>query len=241
MKNLEKLVNKTQIIDTQNALLLLLTQHLKPAFGASKALDHELAAIAAMQIIGYLPNYPTEYELITQLRVTKAKARSLIYQLELRAITGQDEIEARVKLALRSPRLVKDGEKYLLEIDSPLVLDALRHRLRHLNHVADSSFQPALVKLSAKALVALIEHYIPSGERHAVEAILRKAGIQGSDLRSLLVAMLQVAGKKIAGEVGGQVVENLGSRATSLIGDVFDKSAAALNEWLQPRQVATTS
>jgi hypothetical protein len=78
-----------------------------------------------------------------------------------------------------------------------MVLDALRNRLRQLDHVADSSFESALVKLSANALVALIEHYIPSEERPVVEAILRKAGIQRSDLHSLLAAILQVAGKKL--------------------------------------------
>ncbi len=238
---MNQFANSIQPIGAKNALLLLLSQHLNPAYVASKALNHELTPIAAMQIIGFLPEQPSEYELITQLRVTKAKARNLIHQMDLRAITGQDDIEARVKLALRSPRLVKDGEKYLLEIDSPLVLDALRNRLRHLNHVADSSFQPALVKMSANALVALIEHYIPSNERPTVEAVLREAGIQGSDLRSLLTAMLRAAGKKIAGEVGGQIAQRLSSQATTLIGDVFDKSTTALGDWLHPRQVDTTN
>ena len=197
MTIVNKLVDNIHRVSAQNTLLLLLTQHLQPAFGTSKALDHELAAIVAMQIIGFLPEQPSEYDLITHLRVTKAEARSLIYQMELCAITGQDDIVARVKLALRSPRLVKDGEEYLLEIDSPLVLDALCSRLRRLNHVTDSSFQCSLVKISATALVTLIEHFMPPDDRPAVAAILREAGIQSSDLRSLLTAMLQAAGKKL--------------------------------------------
>jgi len=114
-----------------------------------------------------------------------------------------------------------------------LVLEVLRNRLRLLNHVADSSFQPSLVKLSANTLVALIEHYLPKAERQAVESALRNVDIEGSDLRVLLIGMLQQAGKKIAGAAGNKLAQKIVIQFANIIGYVLYGSGNEIINWFR--------
>ena len=127
-----------------------------------------------------------------------------------------------VKSLFTSPRLVKAGDKYLLEIDSPLVSDAVRHRLRQLDHVTDASFQASLVKLPADALVAMVAHYLPEAERAQTIQRLRDASAPGTDLPSWLKAMLVRVGSKLAEEVGERVVDHAGEQANTWIRPLFN-------------------
>lgn len=76
------------------ALKDLLIPHFAPVFGAAKVVEHEVAAFRALKLLGYLPALPDEYDLVMALRVTKVKARSLLYQFALRARSNPAEIDA---------------------------------------------------------------------------------------------------------------------------------------------------
>lgn len=60
------------------ALEIFLAPHTSPVFGAAKSVEHEVAALNALKLLGYLTNNADEFELVESLRVTKPKARALL-------------------------------------------------------------------------------------------------------------------------------------------------------------------
>ena len=90
------------------------------------------------------------------LRVTKVKARSLLYQVALRTKTNPAEIDAALRQLLSQPRVAKYGDKVFIEVADPLLMDQLRQRIRQLNFISDGSFSGSIAKLPIAALSALI-------------------------------------------------------------------------------------
>jgi hypothetical protein len=48
-------------------------------FGAAKTVEHEIAALNALKAIGYISQDADEFDLVEKLRITKSKARLLLY------------------------------------------------------------------------------------------------------------------------------------------------------------------
>ena len=186
----------------------LLAAHFSPVFGAAKAIEHEVAAYEALRDLGILNHQPDEYELVMRLRVTKAKARNLLYQAQLRALQDETVLENQLRELIANPLLdtgSTKGTHWVLEVPSPLLMDALRNRIRRLRFVSDGSFSPSLAVIHKKVFPALIENLIEPDKRPAVCEALRKAdpnNSEGANLRDLLGGMLTELGHKAAGEAG---------------------------------------
>ena len=63
----------------QKALQFLLKPQAAPVFGAAKTVEHEIAGLQALKVLGVIRPAADEFDLVESLRVTKTKARSLIY------------------------------------------------------------------------------------------------------------------------------------------------------------------
>jgi hypothetical protein len=90
-----------------------------PVFGAAKVIEHEISAILALKKLGYLNNEADDYEYVEKLRITKAKARNLMYQESLRQNL---DVNDELRRILTNPRIQKDSKGiYLIEVPYPLV------------------------------------------------------------------------------------------------------------------------
>ena len=107
-----------------SALKALLERVLDPAFGALPKSEIELLILAALGEIGAISSEPGVYELVSKLRVTRTKARNLIYERELRRLSTT-ELDSRVKNLLKRPIIQKTGDQFVLEVENPLVSDHL--------------------------------------------------------------------------------------------------------------------
>lgn len=209
------------------ALKDMLAPHAAPVFGAAKVVEHEVAAFRALQRLGYLPTQPDEYDLVMALRVTKPKARSLLYQVALRRTFSKEETDAALRQLLSQPRVSKEGDKVLIEVADPLLMDRLRQRVRQLNFISDGSFSGSLAKLPVPALSALIEDLIPEDQRPAICQILKKQGVRGDDRQGLIAAVVGQLGKRAAGTAGERLAEQIGDE----IGDFFVENASSAFDW----------
>ena len=72
-------IEKASSRQLQEALRFLLQPHAAPVFGAAKTVEHEVAALQALKVLGVIRPAADEFDLVESLRVTKTKARSLIY------------------------------------------------------------------------------------------------------------------------------------------------------------------
>jgi hypothetical protein len=73
-------IDRASADELREALRIMFKAHASPIFGAARVFEHEIAALGALQHLQCLPAQSDEYELVMALRVTRAKARSLLYQ-----------------------------------------------------------------------------------------------------------------------------------------------------------------
>ncbi len=190
----------------QKILAELLESYLDPAFGTLPKKEVDLLMVQTMETLGYISKEPSLYELVTQLRVTRAKARNLIYDMELRRL-NTSELDERVKEALKHPLLQKQGELFVLEIENPLVIDHLRSTLQSLGYASDGSFSPSLVKITLSAVAALLEHYLTTAEQQRLQKILVKAGAPDTSFQGVIKSTVKAIAKKIAKDSGDAMVD----------------------------------
>jgi len=197
--------------------------YLSPAFGALPKKEIDLLVMKALEKIDYINRDPTLYELVQKLRVTRMKARNLIYDQELRRLNTA-ELDKRVKDALLHPILQKDGELFLLEIENPLVSDHLRSKIQKLEFISDSSFSPSIVKLPLIAIVAVIEDYLSKEERDNVKDDLIKAGAPDTSLQGILKSTLKIAAKKLASDTGEALVDSVSGYLSPILDNAVDSA-----------------
>ena len=150
------------------ALEHLPAAHALPVFGAAKQVEHEVAALRALKILGALPDNADEYTLVTTLHITNAKARNLLYQDALRTLTSPKQIDDALRAIAMQPNAVKDGDLFLLEVPQPVLMDALRQSVRQLDYLTDDSCAESIARFPQRAFAALNEDLVPPAERNSM-------------------------------------------------------------------------
>jgi hypothetical protein len=202
----------------RDTLSILLTPHFNPVFGAAKTVEHEVAAINALQKMGVLSINPESFELITKLRVTKAKATSLLYQVELRRGIDDAAWNNRIKNVLLSPVISKGSDYLSVNVDTPLLKDVIRERLKKLGVAVDDSFSSDLLRIPSSGFMKLVVSLMTLQEQALAEAKLAEGGVVISKGKGLVQGLAQKFGEKFAGEAGGALGKEAAQWLTALFG-----------------------
>ncbi len=211
----------------RQVLAELLERYLDPAFGALPKKEIDLLILNTLQSLGYVSDEPTLYDLVSRLRVTRSKARNLLYDTELRRL-DTEALDGKLRIALKRPIMQKQAELFVLEIENPLVIDHLRARLQHLGHATDGSFSPSLVKVSLDALVALLEDYLSESQQEQARRALVRAGAPDTSLSGVLKATVRAIAGRFAREAGEAVVGRVSEFVTLLLDGVIDEAATVV-------------
>ena len=223
--DIKLIINALPEAKAKAVLAQLLERYLTPAFAALPKNEVELLVLDALEQVGAISADPQLYELVSKLKVTRAKARRLIYDRELRHSSSAD-LDAKVKALLKRPLLQKQGELFVLEVENPLVSDHLRDKVQQLGYVSDGSFSPSLIKLGLEAITALIADLLRADEQEQVRLALIAAGAPDGSFRGVLKATL----KKVASKVAADSGEALMDKAAGYLAPIVDASIAALGE-----------
>ncbi|MDH5607270.1 MAG: hypothetical protein OEY93_10305 [Anaerolineae bacterium] len=220
--------------DPQGARLILaelLDAYLDPAFGALPKKEIDLIIMRALESLHFIDHDPDLYQLVTRLRVTRAKARNLLYEQELRRLS-QGDLEKRVRETLKRPILQKQGELFLLEIENPLVGDHLKSKIQKLGYASDGSFNPGLIKLPLKAITALIEGIYKEDKKDikAIQAALIKAGAPDTTVRGVIKAAIKAVARKFAEETGEVLVDSVGEYMGPIVDGALESAAEKFSE-----------
>jgi len=211
--------NKDTLIQIIN---ILLEKHSSPVFGAVKQIEHEVAAIKALKLLDYIDDNADEYDYVDKLKVTKAKARSLMYQETLRKNIDFDE---ELKKILQNPTIQKDSKgMYLIEVSNPLIMDKLRKKVRDLGFISDESFSGSLAKVSREALIGLIDSLVQFDEKNKVLNQLKKQGYPDNTFKAFIQKSLLKVGSKIADDTGEEIAKNVGTFCKDFLVDLSSKS-----------------
>ena len=223
--DIKLIINALPEANAKAVLAQLLERYLTPAFAALPKNEVELLVLDALEQVGAISADPQLYELVSKLKVTRPKARRLIYDRELRHSSSAD-LDAKVKALLKRPLLQKQGELFVLEVENPLVSDHLRDKVQQLGYVSDGSFSPSLIKLGLEAITALIASLLSTAEQEQVRLALVAAGAPDGSFKGVLKATL----KKLASKVAADSGEALLDKAAGYLAPIVDASIAALGE-----------
>jgi len=209
----------------QSALLALLSPYFRPTFGAGKTVEHEVSVLRALELLSVVPAGATELDLVMTLRVTRAKARALLYQVQLADVQDLAALDNHVREVLARPRLGALGSRdagsvvWLLDVPFPLVADRIRQLVRQEGFISDGSFSPTLIKLSSNAYGAVVASLIPLPERDALLTEARRSlkASQATDLRSIFGDVFGHLGKQISGELGGRLSQDVADELFDLL------------------------
>ncbi|GHD68469.1 hypothetical protein [Jeongeupia chitinilytica] len=219
------IIERVDEATVRKALSDLLAGYLNPVFGALPKGEVELLFLNALEQTGAIGTDPELYELVSKLRVTRAKARGLIYARELRRSSG-DELDAKVKALLKKPLIQKDGEVFVLEVENPLVSDHLRAKVKQLGYLSDGSFSPSIVKLGLDAISALAEDSVADADKESLRLALVAAGAPDTSLKGIFKAAL----KKVASKVAADTGEALMDKVSDYMAPLIDASVDAILE-----------
>jgi hypothetical protein len=225
LKKLDQFIQDADIIKLHDVLKVLLKPHASPVFGAVKVIEHEIAALNALRMLGYLASNADEYSLVEGLRVTKAKARSLLYNSALRQMDDESEVDAQLRLIVGRCILCKDGDMFLFEVPQPLTMDRFRQRVRKLGFISDGTFSGSVARIPGDALVALVEALMPMPEAQKKSTIkkLHAAGYEGKDFASIIKRVAISAASTVGGKVAGYLAEETANVLWPFLTGKFDQ------------------
>lgn len=213
-------VNNADEGRSRKALKILLDSHASPIFGAAKTIEHEVAALNALKVLGYIQENADEYDLIEKLRITKTKARSLLYQVALRQTDSKEsEIVSSIKKILENGQILRDNNFYMIEVSDPLTMDRLRKRIRSAGNLSDRSFSDSIAKLSEKALTELVKGLLPEDQRKEIEKKLIDSGLPDDTFTGFIKSILNGVAERYAGEVGVRISSKIGEEFRKLYAD----------------------
>lgn len=194
--------------------------YLTPSFGSISKRDTDILLFEMLKSLGFFKNPKDVYEVLLKLKVTRSKARNLIYESELR--NEEVDLELELQKILLSPVFLKEGKKISLEIDNPLLIDHLRYRLKEERYLSDGSFAPEVVKISTEAFSSLVKSFIKDEE--GLQKILEEAGLSKKDKAKDAV---EVIVKLIIGRfIGEEVSKAVGEHVSDYLGLLLDGSKA---------------
>jgi len=226
MQNIINQLNQTDSEKVKKAFIELLQDYLTPAFGSMTKRDFDIILFIKLQQLGIFRKNPELYDLVTQLRVTRPKARNLLYESKLRQ-SSRDDLDRELKELLQKPIFLKENDKIGIEIDNPFLIDHLRAKLKQLNYITDGSFSPEMVKLTTEAFAALLESYLPNDSKKEIKKALVEIGAEpDTSLKGILKGAFKKLGTKLADEAGGHAAEAVGE----YLGPLIQGAASAVKD-----------
>ena len=224
----------------------ILTRVTQPAFGVLPQRELDLMMFQLMRETGVLEPDASLYSLMTSLRISRAKARNLMFEAEIRETEGGGSLDARVRAAISSPRgFVRDGSYLVLGIENPVVQAHMRERVRALGHITDASFDSTLVRIKPDALAALAEDLMDDDDRSVFREAMIEAGYDKDEslrtaLREGLVHLAGLAVGEPAAKIGAGYLEDLADFLAPHARKAKDRVLAIFRGAAEARRAAAT-
>lgn len=208
--------------EKRNSELLkeFLNDYKKPSFGSLSKREIDLRVFELLVETGVVdPNAPI-FSLISTLKVSRAKARALVYDYNLRKKDGST-LKDDLKELLKEGSVEK--EKYIkIEIDNPYLIDYIRNILRDKRLIADGSFKPELLVLSMNAYSCLLEACLSDEEQAYVRRQLYGDSLAKEAFSAIALGLVE----KYAGEKTAESLINFGKLA-------IEQKGSSIKAWFR--------
>jgi len=211
MNLIPTLLNKKEAETIKEAFIELMKAYNSPAFGSITKRDFEIELFLQLQKLGLIEKNPSLYEVVSKLKITRTRAKNLIYEANLWNKSTED-LNMELKEVLSQPSFLNDGRHISIDVENPLLQDHIKSILKTLKHITDGSFSSDILKLTPEGYIALyLDVFGIKDENLKVATDYFKENGLMSDLspKAILVGLIKHTGQKYFGEIGGQVAENV--------------------------------
>ncbi len=218
-------INKliTSLDDSENAKQFsknFIETFTTPAFGAISKTEVDNLVFGLLVEVGVLDPKSQVYEIARDLNVTPAKARNLLFQWQLRSMGKGDVLKNDLIEALTSVRFSKDGDLLSFGVESPILREELRSRLKHLRIYADASFSSEIVRISVEHFVEFLDNFLGEFEKKNIrQALLRDNQIEDNTYKAVACRILKGIAEKAADKAGGELIDLFGEAVRGLLED----------------------
>jgi hypothetical protein len=149
-----------------------LTQYLIPAFGARSKTEIDLLVFGCLIQAGVIDPHAPIYDTARALNITPTRVRNLLFNWQLRSTSAETDLHNELILVLQQTRFAKDGTLMSFGIESPLLREEVRARLRRRGVFADASFSQELVRLPVDAFVEFLDELVDEPTKAELPRIL---------------------------------------------------------------------
>ena len=200
----------------------LIMAYINPAYGSMSKRDFDILLFMKLQELELIEEDPDLYDIVSSLKVTRAKARNLLYEAKMRN-SSEEKINEELKSLLSKPIFFKASDKIAIEISNPLLADHLRWKLKKLGYITDGSFSAELIKMSERAYIAIFEDMVPDESKDKIQAALIKCGAQNNTgLKDILLSVLKRLATLAIGKVGEDLVDIGSDYLTTILSSKID-------------------
>jgi hypothetical protein len=175
------------------------------AFGILPKTEIDLQIFSFLAAKGVIDIDGPSYRMARALNITPAKARTLLFQHQLRTVSEGDT-DHEVMMTITTARYWKDGDKLSFGVSSPLVRAAISAKMEEGGVFADVSLSGNILRVDPARFGEVIDSLIsPSQARRILEHLRNKKFVEEPVLRAKikdLSSELATDLVKKGGEVG---------------------------------------
>jgi hypothetical protein len=156
------------------------------AFGTLPKSEVDLQVFSLLVDLEIIEINRASYRIARALNITPAKARSLLFQYQLRNIS-EDDTDYQITLAITTARYWKDGDKLSFGVTSPLVKAAVSAKMEEKGVFADVSLSGNILRVDPGRFGAVLASLISTSQAERVVALLKdKRLVDNKTLRDAL-------------------------------------------------------
>lgn len=218
----------------RDILANMVDRYCVPSFGSMSKHDIDLLMFDSMVKMGVISDNPTIYDVMKDLKVTRSKARTLIYEFQLRKIEDDDQLRSQLRKLMKTPLMSTMSKNVCLEVDNLYLVDFIRNELKRLGYITDGSFHTELVKMSTEAFASLYESILNEVSKREIKDKLVKLGVKpDTSLKNLLPHLMVGVAKTMATATMGKVGENIADECIQYVSDNIDALKQTIGNFFQ--------
>ncbi len=175
------------------------------------------------------------YDLIKKLRVSRTKARNLLYEISLRQ-KDDKELEKELYGLLESTLVLKDNNWILLEVSDPYLRDYIKKILKENSFISDYSFSSEVLRISHKAYVYLLFRNLKEEESEKVLNIIEKLidkseydidyeNLKNKSIKERIIGLTESL-------IGEFVKQNIGEKSTLILKSIFGNKWESIKNYI---------
>ena len=192
MENIDKISNE----ECGKKFKEIVNEYLSPSFGAMSKRELDILLFTKLQELGLFDEKQGIYDIVSSLKITRAKARNLIYESNLRKMQNKN-LDEELRKIFTEPKFMKDSDKIMLEIDNPFLIDYLRFKLKEIGYITDGSFFSEIVKLTLESYVGLYKTL-----SFSKETVIDNKLLKNEDFKKILLSVAKHWTQKYIGDEG---------------------------------------